>query len=138
MQIQNISYQKRIALTHIVMDILEHWKIAAKDQINILDLPKSTRTRTLRRYHESTPLPEEANVMERIDHLLGIAEALRTTYPMNYDMTSRWINTAHRRFNNRSPLETMLEDGLDGLTSVRIHLDCAYAWGLTDEKKVET
>jgi hypothetical protein len=134
MQTETLSYQKRIALTHIVMDILEHWNVAAKDQINILDLPKGTRTRALRRYHENTPLPEESNVMERVEHLLGIAEALRTTYPMNYDMTSRWINTSHRRFDNRSPLETIIEDGLDGLTSVRVHLDCAYAWSLTDKE----
>ncbi|EDN66090.1 conserved hypothetical protein [Beggiatoa sp. PS] len=133
MQTQNLSLTKRIALTHIVMDVLEHWKVAAKDQIEILDLPKGTRTRTLRRYHEDTPLPEESNIMERVEHLLGIAEALRTTYPTNYDMTSRWINTSHRRFDNHSPLETMIKEGLDGLTSVRIHLDCAYAWSLTDK-----
>ena len=131
---QDLTYQKRVALSHVLMDTLDHWKVNAKDQIQILDLPKGTRTRVLRLYHENTPLPDEPNVMVRVEHLLGIEEALRTTYPFNYDMSSHWINTPHRRFQNRSPLEAIIEEGLDGLMSVRVHLDCAYAWSLTDKK----
>ncbi|OAD19984.1 hypothetical protein THIOM_004341 [Candidatus Thiomargarita nelsonii] len=134
-EMQNkITLQKRIALTHVIMDILENWRVKAVDQIKILDLPKGTRSRALRRYHENTPLPNASNVMERVEHLLAISEALRTTYPHNSEMGTYWINQAHRRFENRSPLNTIIEDGLDGLMSVRVHLDCAYAWSLTDVK----
>ncbi len=133
MEMQNVTEQKRIALTHVIIDILDNWKVKAADQITILDLPKGTKHRALRRYHENTPLPDDSNVMGRVEHLLGIADALRTTYPRNYEMGVYWINRPHRHFENRSPLEAMIEDGLDGLMSVRVHLDCAYAWSLTDK-----
>lgn len=129
---QNVTYQKRLALTNVIMDILNNWRVKAADQIKILDLPKGTRTRYLRRYHENTPLPDEPNVMERAEHLIGIADALRTAYPLNYEMGAYWINTPNRRFENRPPLEIIIKGGLDGLMSVRVHLDCAYAWSLTD------
>jgi hypothetical protein len=34
----------------------------------------------------------------------------------------------NHRFDNRTPLVAMLEDGLDGIMAVRMHLDCAYDW----------
>ena len=129
----NLTIQKRLAFTHVIMDLLDNWRVKAIDQIKILDLPKGTRSRALRRYHEETPLPDSANVMERVEHLLSIAEALRTTYPHNYEMGTYWMNQPHRRFENRTPVNAMIQDGLDGLIAVRIHLDCAYSWSLTDK-----
>lgn len=133
MQLTNLSSQQHIAITHVIMDTLDNWKVNAADQIKILDLPKGTKTRGLRRYHENTPLPNEPNIMERIEHLLGIADALRTSFPSNYEMGTHWINKPHKRFENRSPLDTMIEDGLDGLMNVRANLDCAYGWSLTEK-----
>ncbi|HLO27512.1 MAG TPA: antitoxin Xre/MbcA/ParS toxin-binding domain-containing protein, partial [Anaerolineales bacterium] len=64
--------------------------------------------------------------MERIEHLVGIADALRTSYPRNAYMASIWMNRINHRFDNRTPLAAMLEDGLNGIIAVRTHLDCAY------------
>jgi len=38
--------------------------------------------------------------MERIEHLVGIADALRTSYPRNAYMSSIWMNRINHRFDN--------------------------------------
>jgi hypothetical protein len=123
-----ISPQERLALTRAIMYMLDCWGLSAEDIIRILALPPTTRTRQLARFRADTPFPEEAAVMTRIEHLVGIADALRTTYPRNANMGPLWLRTPHRRFQRRTPLATMVEGGLNGLISVRAELDCAYAW----------
>lgn len=122
--------QRRILLTRAVMAVLDSWGVNANDCIRILALPEKTPGRMLRRYRDDTPFPNSDELNERVDHLVGIAEALRTTYPRNEQMGSRWMVRPHRRFNKKSPLSVIINDGLAGLINVRIHLDCAYSWEL--------
>jgi uncharacterized protein (DUF2384 family) len=131
---QPLSDEERLAFTHAVMSILNHWQVSSTDQIKILDLPKEIKPRTLKRYRETTPLPDSSAVMERAEHLLGIAEALRTSFPHNISMGTIWMNTPHRRFDNRTPLTTIIEDGYNGIVAVRSHVDCAFSWYLTEPK----
>jgi hypothetical protein len=42
------------------------------------------------------------------------------------------MNKINHRFDNRTPLAAMLEDGLGGIIAVRTHLDCAYDWHISD------
>ncbi len=130
-----MSNEERLALTHAVMSILNHWQVSAADQIAILNLPKETRPRSLKRYCEETPFPDITEVIERAEHILGIAEALRTSFPHNIGMGAIWMNTPHRRFQQRSPLATILEEGYNGLIAVRSHVDCAFSWYLTEPKR---
>jgi hypothetical protein len=53
---------------------------------------------------------------------------LRTTYPLNSRIGLIWLRKPHRRLTHRTPLATILEDGMDGLRSVRAELDCSYSW----------
>lgn len=129
-----LTLEERLVLTHTIMELLDSWGMDAGDQVNVLGLPEGTRTRTLRRYREDTPLPDDPVVMDRAEHLLGIAEALRTTYPRNAKMGAHWMKRPHRRFQNRSPLATIVNGGRGGLVAVRAQLDCAYAWELTDAR----
>ena len=115
------------------MGLLESWNIRGEHQIAVLSLPSTTRLRMLRRYRDDTPFPDDADVMERIEHLVGIAEALHTTFPRNANMAAQWMNQPHRRFSNRTPVSVMVEEGLSGLISVRAHLDCAFAWKQSEE-----
>ena len=66
--------------------------------------------------------------------LLGIIDALRTTYPRNAQMGPRWMAEPHVRLKNRCPLQAMLEDGEVGVVAVLSELDCAYAWELSGSK----
>jgi len=124
----------QLALTHAVMGILDAWGLSAEAQMLILDLPKGTPSRALRKYREHTPFPENEAVMLRLEQIIGIAEALRTSYPHNPAMGTLWLQQRNQRLDQRVPLAIMIEDGMDGLQAVRMHLDCSYGWHLDNEK----
>ena len=130
---QDLSYEDRVKLARVIMNILDSWGVSSEGKIFLLSLPDGTRTRSLHRYYNDTPLPDEPQVVERIDHILGIAKALRTTYPTNPKMGHFWLNTRNNRFKNQTPLSHMLDDGVSGMKSVRVHLDCAYDWDTEQE-----
>ena len=128
MHYQNMSYEECVSLTRSIMAILDEWGLSAKQLAFILDLPKGTPTRALRRYRDNTPFPSDESVYQRIEHIIGIADALRTTYPHNPPMGTLWMRQSNKRFGDRSPLHKIVTEGLDGLEAVRSHLDCAYDW----------
>jgi hypothetical protein len=126
-----LDINDRISLAKTVMNILDGWNVTAAEVIKVLGLPSETRTRHLDRFRQNMPLPDHDEVITRAQHLLGIADALRTTYPHNAGMGPIWLRRPHRRLTNRSPLTTMTEDGLKGLRAVRAELDCTFAWDIS-------
>lgn len=126
--VENLSHDERVQISELIMDILENWQVSASDQVTLLGLPAGTRPRSLKRYHEGTPLPEDPAIWERVSHLAGIADALRTSYPRNHRMAGVWLSRSNSRFGDRTPLAAMLEDGLIGINAVHMHLDCSYDW----------
>lgn len=123
-----MAMDEMLEFTRSIMVILDDWKLSGPAIMELLALPKGTPVRVLRRYRENTPFPNDVKVLERLTHIVGIAEALRTSYPHNPAMTSIWLNQKSKKFNNKIPLQIMTENGLDGLEEVRSHLDCAYDW----------
>ncbi|MCG6887591.1 MAG: DUF2384 domain-containing protein [Proteobacteria bacterium] len=123
-----MNQDERAALARVVMTILDNWGLNAAQQVTLLNLPDKTPTRMLRRYRDDTPLPDTREVNERVEHIIGIVDALRTTYPHNPSMGQVWMKQKNKRFSRRAPVHVMVEDGLDGLVAVRSHLDCAYDW----------
>jgi hypothetical protein len=127
-----LHYEDRVRVARGIMRLLERWGVGPEDQRTILGLPADIRTRHLRRFRDNTPFPNAPEISERVEHLVGIADALRTACPRDPTQGALWINTAHRRFDRRTPLATMIEDGLGGITAVRSELDCTYAWRCTE------
>jgi hypothetical protein len=125
---QALSIEDRNSLTKAIMNILDTWGMQAAEQVAILDLPAKTPTRMLRRYRENTPFPETPQVMSRLEHIIGIADALRTTYPHNPSMGAIWMRRSNDRFQNKTPLQLMAEEGLEGILKIRSHLDCSFDW----------
>lgn len=126
-----LNLEDRVTLTRAIVSLLDSWGVTAADQVGLLALPEGTRPGAIRQFRQSTPFPESARVMERIEHLVGIADALRTSYPHNAHMGSIWMNKVNHRFDDRTPLAAMIEDGLSGIIAVRTHLDCAYDWHIS-------
>ena len=80
-------------------------------------------------YTTPTPIQEEAIPILLEGHdLIGIADALRTSFPRNVEMCARWMRQPHKRFANKTPLNIMVTKGLPGLIQVRAQLDCSFAW----------
>jgi hypothetical protein len=125
---QGLTVEEKTELTKMIMNLLDSWEINGEGIMNILSLPRGTRVRALRRYRDDTPFPDDVNTDTRIEHLVGIAEALYTTFPRNAHMRAQWMNQPHKRFNGKSPVSIMIEDGLNGIINVRAQLDCTFAW----------
>jgi len=132
--LRELSDEQRVELSRDVVKLLDRWRVEGPDQVTLLGLPAGTTPRTLRRYHDNTPLPNSPEVNERIDHLLGIADALRTSNPCSATADVIWLHSVNHRFDQRTPLDAMIQDGLGGLLAVRIHLDCAYDWHLSGSR----
>ena len=130
-----LNQQDRLDLTRMTMDLLGDWGVSDADQVLLLGMPKGTRARHMSRYGEEQAFPAEQDIFVRVDHFIGIADALRTSFPRNAHMGKFWLNQRNKRFGNRTPLKFMLEDGLNGIVAVRVHLDCAYDWQI-DESKI--
>jgi hypothetical protein len=76
LNLRTLGDEERVALSRTIVELLNRWGVQSEDQVKLLGLPSDTKPRALRRYYENTPLPNSPEINERIDHLLGIADAL--------------------------------------------------------------
>jgi len=135
--VQTLSDQDRLEITRIIMNILDQWRVPLAAQAVLLGMPAGTKPRAMKRYHEGqAALPDQGDTWQRVRQIAGIAEALRTTYPRNPAMGGVWLNRRNHRFDGRSPLQSMLEDGLNGMLAVHMHLDCSYDWFMDERQAV--
>ena len=117
-----------------VMELFEAWGVALEDQVTLLGFPADTRKRSLKRYREDLPLPDEPAILERAEHILGIADALRTYFPNSVQARAIFMRRTSKKFPRQTPLHIMVNGGLSGLIRIRSHLDCTYAWDLSGSK----
>ncbi len=128
---KELTESQRLTATLKIMEAVDDWGLTGEQIIAVLSLPEGQRTRHLQKFRDNTPFPETDQINIRIASLLGIVDALRTSYPRNLKMGARWMNMPHRRFQKRTPVRTMLEDGDTGVIAVLSELDCAYAWEIS-------
>ena len=122
----NLEKDERASLTVNIMSELDTWGFTADQLIHVLQLPSGTPKRALRKYRENTCFPVADQLDTRLDHLIGIINALRTSYPYNRNMGSFWMKQSNKRFGNQSPVAYINSEGLIGLIAIRKHLDCSY------------
>lgn len=127
----DLTSDERLLLTRKTMGLLEGWGLGARDIVKILSLPESIRARSISRFRESEPFPDEPEVNRRISYLMRIEEALYTYFPRSPEMRSMWIKRGNKQFGKRSPIAVMVEGGEQGLIYVLSHLDCTFAWDQT-------
>ena len=115
-------------ITNTVMQVLDSWNLTTEQTVQVLGLSSQTKKRQLDKYRTLKSFPKDEAIIKRLSHVVGISDALRTTFPRNINMSEKWMKTQHRRFNNETPLSVILEQGIDGLCKVRAELDCTFAW----------
>lgn len=119
----------RLQLTVAIVQLLDDWGVSDSDKLEMLALPEKTRSRVVRAMRDGTKsLPDSIETDERIGHLIGINDALRTSNPLNMAAGAMWMRRPNNRFKNRAPVRVMIEDGLIGIKAVRVHLDCSWGW----------
>ncbi|HGG60434.1 MAG TPA: DUF2384 domain-containing protein [Gammaproteobacteria bacterium] len=131
MKMSETTEDRRLMLTQNVMNMLESWGLTLEHIKSIMGL--DTPLRRMDRYRREAPFPDEPEVNERLEHLVGIVEGLHTAYPRNPAMAKVWLQRPHRKFSRRAPLEVMVFDGMEGLIYVRAEVDCTFAWEATND-----
>ena len=121
-------------ITKTVMKVLDSWNLSTEQTVQILGLSKQTRKRELDKYRTLKAFPNNNSITLRLSHIMGISDALRTTFPRNINMGEKWLKTKHRRFENLTPLEVIINEGVNGLSKVRSELDCTFAWNVSVKK----
>jgi hypothetical protein len=111
----------RERLARMVVALFDRWALSATDQALLLGLSPDSRA-TVARYRKGEPLADNADLLARAGHLLGIHKALRIIFPHDADLAYRWIGTPNRRFGDHMPLEIM-KKGYEGILAVRRFLD---------------
>lgn len=130
---QQFSAEEMTALTQAVLNHMDEWKVSGEEMLSVLGLDDDVKVRHLPQYRQGDKaFPQTEDVMGRIEHIVGIADALRTTFPFSSQMRVMWLRKPHRRFQRRAPLAVMLDEGLNGLMKVRIEVDCAYGYAISD------
>ena len=115
-------------ITKTVMKVLDTWNLTTEETVAVLGLSKNTRKRELDKYRTLKAFPKNETIIKRLSHIVGISDALRTTFPRNINMSEKWMKSQHRRFDNETPLNVILEEGINGLCKVRSELDYTFAW----------
>jgi hypothetical protein len=113
--------EARSRLAAMVTKLLEHWKLTASEQADLLGLSTGSRS-TLVRYRSGEPLADNRDLLDRASHLLGIHKSLRLLFPHDRDLAYRWMTQPNRRLGAR-PVDLIVEHGFEGLLALRRYLD---------------
>jgi len=112
----------RSALARMIMKLFDLWQLSTIEQAELLGLSSQSRS-TLSRYRNGAPFADNRDLLDRAGHILGIHKALRILFPHNRDLAYHWINTPNQRFQGKTPVEIIRENGFMGIVMVRRYLD---------------
>ncbi len=131
---KDYSQEEMQSLTQGIMSILDDWNISVDQALAVLGLTDTGKKRHIQGYRMGErAFPETKELLIRIDHIIGISDALRTTFPFSDKMRLLWLRKPHRRFKKNTPLNVILTDDTpNGLLKVRMEVDCAYGYAISE------
>jgi soluble cytochrome b562 len=128
------SPEQALLRTQEVMRILGEWGINSDAQIAVLGCQEQIKPRDMKKYQEGMKvLPVSEDINARIEHILGIAHALHTSYPSRPEAGASWMGQRNGKLRGRTPIQCILQDGRRGMVKIRTTVDCAWAWHQDDE-----
>lgn len=107
--------EEQVDLTRAVMRLLTAWGVPAGLQLALLGLDPTAHRRVLNRCRFGAALPDTGDVYVRARLLLTIGAAVAQLFPHSSASADVWATTRHLRFGAYTPVEIMLEDGVDGM-----------------------
>lgn len=118
---ENEDESKVIAIA--ITRLFNLWGISQESQCSLLGINLSSRN-TLNLMGEGViGIPAGRDSRDRVGNLLSIHKALRLLYPKNPELLSGWITRRNKKFDGRTPLEVMIEDGYLGVVKVSHYLN---------------
>jgi hypothetical protein len=112
--------QARKALAEAVTALFDRWHLSQADQLILLGL---TDSEALVGYRQGMPLPDDPDLLVRVGHLLAIYRALQEIYGRDPVLCDWWMLAKDFLLGNRSPLEVVRKEGLEGLKVIRRSLE---------------
>jgi len=112
---------ERKDLLQSIFQILNDWKLGTDIQVVLVGLDGSTKGRELTKIKNGKAFPDESDFMQRAVEIISISKALNLAFPGNRTLADFWVTTPSYSFDNRAPVEVMLE-GIDGLKEITRHL----------------
>ncbi len=120
-------------VTQDVMRILDAWGVNVEAQIAMLGCQAQIKRRDIRKYQKGLKaLPESDDIKIRVEHIIGIANALHTSYPARPEAGLAWMGQRNGKLRGRTPIQCILQDGVRGMVKIRTTVDCAWAWQQDD------
>lgn len=123
----DIAYRADLART--LLTILNNWGVTAEQQIVLLGFPEGTAKRAINKFAYGTPFPDDYESLMRANYLLSIQNAVDSLFPHNATAANYWMTTPSQYFANHTPLDIMLNEGVEGMKRVLNYLNGVEDWG---------
>lgn len=119
---------QRVRYSREVFAVLDAWGLSSDEQAVLLGFEPVSERRRLAKMRRGGGLPDAPAIDQRCDYLLRIAAATRAMYPQNVASANTWPTTSNPYFQDRSPVQVMLNQGITGMQRVIEHLDGDIIW----------
>ncbi len=116
------SEESRAGLSKLITKLFDLWDLSTTDRLELLGQSPNSRA-NLAKYRNGAPLPNLRDLLDRAGWLLSIHKSLRLLYPYNETLRYTWINRRNKAFDNLTPLQVMLQEGIIGMAKVSRYLD---------------
>jgi len=126
---QDMTTERRMDLAQTLIRVLRNWGLSSEQQIALLGLPEGTKARALNKFVAGTPFPDDYNSLMRANYLLSIQNAVSSLFPHNATAANYWMTTPSHYFTDHTPLDIMLNEGVDGMRRVLNYLNGDEDWG---------
>ena len=123
-----MEIENNAEIARTVLSMLQNWEISPDNQVKLLGLPSNSRSRVLNKYRNGFPLPDNEDCVMRVACLLAIQNAVSSLFPHNAKAADYWITTSLDFFVGHTPLEIMLNEGIDGMRRVLNYLNGIEDW----------
>lgn len=114
--------ESRSALAKLLTNLFAKWNLSTAEQLNLLGLSPTSRA-MLARYRRGGALANSRDMLDRAGWLLSIHKALRLLFPRNENIRYTWVKRRNRDFDNYTPLEVMMHEGIIGIAKISRYLD---------------
>jgi len=121
-QIDLTTEENRSKLAKLLTNLFAKWELSTIEQLNLLGLSSTSRS-VLTKYRRGSALASSRDMLDRAGWLLAIHKALRLLFPLNEALRYSWVKRRNRDFNNCTPLEVMMLEGIIGIAKVCRYLD---------------
>ncbi|MDO6619701.1 antitoxin Xre-like helix-turn-helix domain-containing protein [Shewanella sp. 6_MG-2023] len=122
-QTKTVNKVESRVLAKAVTKLFKYWGISQDAQCSLLGISPSSRKKIKSMEEGLVGIPTGRDSYERVGYLLAIHKALRLLYPQNPELLYGWVTMRNQKFDGRTPLEVMTEDGYLGIAKVSRYLD---------------